>query len=110
MRAGRLRDRVSFQAKQSTPDGAGGSTVGWVEQFTRWGQVIEDKGRERVEGGRLASPFSAVLSIRSSTQARQITTAWRCVIKGEAWNIRSIGNPDRRNQRLELVIERGVAT
>jgi SPP1 family predicted phage head-tail adaptor len=110
MRAGRHRDRVSFEAKQSTPDGAGGSTVDWVEQFTRWGEVIEDKGRERVEGGRLASPFAATLSIRSSTAARQITTAWRCVINDEAWNIRSIGNPDRRNRRLELVIERGVAT
>lgn len=110
MRAGRLRDRVSFQAEQPASDGAGGNTVSWAAQFTVWGGVAEDRGRERVEGGRLAAPFVAVLTVRSSADTRRVTPDWRCVIKGEVWNIRSVGNPDRRSKALEMVIERGVAT
>ncbi len=84
--------------------------MSWVAQFTRSGELMEEKGRERVEGGRVTDPMTATLSIRHSAQAAAITASWRCVIKGVVWNIRSVSNPDRRNRRLEMVIERGVAT
>lgn len=110
MRAGLLRDRVTFQSEAESADGAGGNTIAWTDRFIVWGQVVEERGRERVEAGRLAAPFGAVLRVRSSTNARLVTPEWRCTIAGVAWNIRSIGNPDRRGKMLEMVIERGVAT
>lgn len=110
MGAGRLRKRVTFEKEVRTPDGGGGYSLDWRPEMTVWGGLQVERGRERVEAGRLNAAIGAVLTIRSSRDARALSPANRVIIDEETWNIRSITNPDSRNKYLELVVEKGVAT
>ena len=110
MVAGQLRDRVAFQKKVSVSDGGGGSTTSWQTQFTVWGGFRPERGRERLEAGRLESAVAGVLKVRSSVQARTVDASWRVLIDSVAYQVRSITNPDRRDRFLEMTIERGVGT
>jgi head-tail adaptor len=110
MPAGRLRKRIRFEREVRNPDGAGGYSLAWIEFLIIWGGLQVERGRERVDGGRLAEAVGGAVTIRSSNAARSITPACRAVIDEEVWNIRSVTNPDQRGKYLELVVERGVAT
>jgi SPP1 family predicted phage head-tail adaptor len=110
MPAGRLRKRVRFEREVRNPDGAGGYSLTWIEFLIVWGGLQVERGRERLDGGRTTDNVGGVLTIRSSTEAREITAATRVVIDEEVWNVRSVTNPDQRNKHLEMVVERGVAT
>lgn len=111
MPAGRLRKRVRFEAEVRTPDGAGGYSVDWALALEVWGGLQVERGREKIDAGRLADAVAGVLTIRSSTEARDLLSgANRVMIDGEAWNVRSVTNPDQKNKYLELVVEKGVAT
>ena len=105
MDAFRNKRRVTFQALQRIPDGAGGWSEDWTASLTVWGQYSPERGRERIQHGRLASTLAGVLRIRSSTDARQITTEHRVLVNNIAYNIRSIANPDQRDDMIELTIE-----
>lgn len=110
MPAGRRRKRVTFQEAFETPDGGGGNATSWRNTVTVWGGLREERGRERVEAGRLESAMAGTLTVLSSSDTRQIGAANRVLIDGIAYQIRSIGNPDQKNKELEMVVERGVAT
>lgn len=110
MRAGSLRDRVTFQRASRMSDGQGGGRRQWLPLFTVWGALREERGTERLEQGRIAAPFGATLRVRVSTDTAGITTADRAEIGGILYDIRAIAQPDRRNRAFEMTLERGVAT
>jgi SPP1 family predicted phage head-tail adaptor len=110
MRAGNLNKRVVFESAQSSDDAGGGNVVTWTNFATVWGGFSPERGRERLEAGRVEGASMGVLRVRSSSQTRQITTAYRVKIDGVPYNIRSIENPDQRNRGLEMLVEKGVAT
>ena len=109
MSAGRLRKRVSFQRPDRNEDDAGGASIHWTTALVVWGWLIPDRGRERLEAGRLESASAALLRIRSSTAARAIDASWRAMIGTATYNVRAIVNPDSRGKYLELLVEQGVA-
>lgn len=109
MAAGPLRDRVTFQREVRTTDAGGGAATIWQNDLTVWGGFRPERGRERLEAGRLESAVAGVLRVRSSTDTGAITAANRVLIRGEQYQIRTADNPDRKNQYIEFVVERGVA-
>lgn len=98
------RKRATFQSLQTTPDGGGGFTQQWTG-FTVWAQFSPDRAREKIQQGRIADNQSGVLRVRSSTTARAVNDTYRVVLGGTIFNIKSISNPDQRNDALELLIE-----
>lgn len=92
-----------------TPDGAGGFSVAWSTALTVWGYLRPERGRERLEAGRLESATMAVLRIRSSAAARAIDASYRAVVDGVHYQIRAIVNPDQRDEYIEMTLEEGVA-
>lgn len=110
MPAGRLRKRVRFEREMRNPDGAGGYLVAWREFLVVWGGLQLERGRERLDAGRLAEAVGGVLSVRSSMASRSVTPSDRVIIDDVPWNIRSITNPDQRGVDLEMTVERGAAT
>lgn len=110
MWAGPSRKRVRFEVENRVSDGGGGNSVTWDEHVTVWGKFKPERGGEKFEGGRNEASLMGILKIRSSTEARLITTAMRVKIDGVAYQIRSIPNPDQRNRFLEMLVERGVST
>lgn len=110
MRAGQLNKRVTFQTATETSDGGGGGSTSWGGNVTVWGQFRPERGRERLEAGRLESAEAGVLTVRSSEATRAITSAYRVLIDSIPFNIRAVSNPDQRNKAIEMVVEKGVAT
>lgn len=107
MAAGKLNKRIKFRSEVETSDGYGGSALSWSDLATVWGSFRPERGSEKVKAGRLSETLAGVMTIRSSTMTRQITTAYIAVLDDEDYQIRSISNPDQRNRFLELVVERG---
>lgn len=109
MSAGRLRHRCAFERRDTTADAYGNVSAGWVSLVTVWGGLSVERGRERMEAGRLESDVGGVLHVRSSSETRAITAADRVTIDGQVYVINSVTNPDQRDVMLEMTIIRGVA-
>ena len=109
MSAGQRNKRVTFQRKIKAPDGGGGIGPGWTDLMKVSARFRPERGRERVESGRVSAELTGVLTLRSSAKTRAITEADRVVIKGVPYQIRSIDNPDQRDRDLEMTVERGAA-
>ena len=75
--AGQLRDRAAFYRLNATPDGYGNTSTGWAASpfLTVWAAFRPERGRERVEAGRLESAVAGVLTVRSSSDTRAVTAA-----------------------------------
>jgi SPP1 family predicted phage head-tail adaptor len=107
--AGRLNKRVTFQREVRIPDGGGGADRVWSDYFSCDGAYSPERGREKIEAGRLESSSAGILVVRSSSETRIVDEAYRVIIDGIAHQIRAIGNPDQHDRFLEFVVERGVA-
>lgn len=110
MPAGSLNKRVAFQQRIDAPDGGGGKTSSWQTVLTVWGGFRPQRGRERLEAGRLSSAVAGVLTVRSSNDTRQITEVHRVMIDNVPYQVQAIINPDQRYKYLEMTVERGVPT
>jgi SPP1 family predicted phage head-tail adaptor len=108
-RAGQMRDRITLQRETEVSDGGGGYELGWFTVATVWGQLMPERGNERVENGRMEASVGAVLRIRYSSDVAEVSAGWRAVVDGEEYNIRSVTQPDRRNRIIEMTVDRGVA-
>ena len=109
MTAGLRRKRVTFQQKTKVPDGGGGFAPGWSDVVSPIVRFQPERGRERVESGRVSAELTGILTVRSSKKTRTITEAHRVLIHKVPYQIRSISNPDQRNRDLEMTVERGAA-
>jgi len=109
---GILRTRIAFDKRSEASDGYGNVKGDWVEQFAVDARRMPLKGGEDVMAGRLAGRQSFILQIRSSSVTRAIDASWRARdarVSGVFYNIRTITNPDERNQYLDILVEQGVA-
>lgn len=110
MDAGRLNKRVTFERNVTAPDEGGGSTSAWTGVATVWGGFQPERGRERLEAGRLEAAVAGTLTVRSSSMTRAIDASCRVVIDGDRYAIRSIVDPTQKREWLEMVVEKGVAS
>lgn len=111
IKAGELRQRFSFAFRQTVSDGMGNEQGEWVQQFEAWGKRVVLRGGEQVMADRLAGREPAIITIRASNQARQVTTDWRCTDTrtGDIFNIRQAMQGEKRDF-IELLCDKGVAT
>lgn len=109
--AGGLHDLYGFESRDPLNDGYGNVTAGpWVERFAAHAETIFLRGTEQVQAARLEGRQPVMLRVRSSTDARSVSTDWRAHDKrrGGYYNIRAVnGSPDRGF--IELLAEEGVA-
>lgn len=113
--AGSLNCLVTFQRRVSQDDGYGNPISGpWQDEFTEPARLTPRLGNEEVIASRLQGIQPYTLSVRSSTNTRQITPAWRAydaraglAESGEpkrTFNIKAIANVDERNAYLDLLV------
>lgn len=108
---GALRDRVTFYRETELPDGGGGTVHGWAViagLVDIRGRFMPERSYERIEAGRMQSAVLGTLKVRSFALMRTVTAADICLINDQTYAIRAITNPDRKNQYIEMTIERGV--
>lgn len=113
MPASDLRERVAFEARDSVDDGAGNTVSGpWVVQFVRWARVLDMRGNEQMEDGKLRGVQSVTITIRGMGKITPITNDWRArhIKTGKVYNIRSISNTDERRKYFDITADEGVPT
>lgn len=112
-RSEEMRDRFTIQRRVNNDDGYGNTAGAWADQFTVWGGIEFRRGGEGVLAARLAARQPAILTVRSSAQARGILASDRAVNArtGEIFNVRETPRESRDNRGfLEVLVEAGVAT
>lgn len=109
--AGLLVLRVAFDERSEVDDGYGNTQSDWVERFQCRAAYRHLRGGESVMAGRLEGKHTQIITVRSSSQTRQIDTDWRVrdMRTGQEFNIRDVTHETDR-QWISLLVERGVAT
>ena len=73
MKAGKLDQRITLQAKSVTRDAMGGEVITWADQATVWAQADPLRGREYFAAKQEQSEITIRFKIRRGTS---VTTAW----------------------------------
>ncbi len=110
--AGDLRERFTFAKRTDTPDEYGNPVAGgWIDQFTVWAAVKPLKGGEGVQAARLAGSQPVIITVRYSSQTRQISPAWRATDArtGVEYNITSAADMQRDRQFIDIMAVAGRA-
>lgn len=113
VKAGLMRERVVFQRlTEGAVDDYGNPYTGWaaITNGTRWADLREQKGKERISGGALQDRAMATLRVRADSITSAITAADRVIARGITWAIKDAMQVDAKNTLVEFVIEKGVAS
>jgi SPP1 family predicted phage head-tail adaptor len=112
MSAGRLRERVWFETRSVTDDGHGNVEGPWVRRFNVAAEIKPRLGSEAVLAARLSGVQPFTITVRGSSETREVTTDWRMVNyrTDVAYNIRAISNPGQKGKMLDFLVEEGVAS
>jgi len=112
MQPGKLRERITLQRNMAQPDWSGHpAPPDWRDQFTVWAGIRFLRGSESVLAARLSARQPAIMTIRTSSQARSILPSDRAVNArtGEIFNIREVPREARDSRAfLEVLIEAGA--
>lgn len=109
--AGTLRHTVAFYRLDTTTDDYGNVSSGYAATplCTRKADLQLQRGRERIESGRLEDAVAGVLTVRNDPDTRLVTAADKVVVDGVDYQIRGVPTPVLWNRFLEFAVERGVA-
>lgn len=110
--SGELDQRFRFEKRAEMDDGYGNTVAGaWELQFTVAAKRAFRRGGEQVLAARLQARQPAIITIRNSRQARQITAEWRAVDDrtGTVFAIREEPTETDDQLFLEMLAESGVA-
>ena len=101
------RQSIVIQSTVEASDGQGGFTDTWSTFATVQGEVEYMDGSEAMDAGRLG--VSQVIKLVFRYEAG-ITEKMRVVFNGDNMPIRSVVNVDGRNEWINLLVERDVAS
>jgi len=107
IKAGMLREPVEFQSQVITNVGGGASAITYTNRANVRGAFKPMSGSERLYAERLDATTRNRLVIRYRSD---LTESDRVIIRGRAYQIRSIINTEFRNKFLEIDLDGGVAT
>lgn len=105
MRAGDLTKRVAFQSPIEDRDRNGKIVQSWRNEFTVWAHVKALRGGETVMQARVAAKAPAIVTVRRSSQSRQIQSDWRAVIDGRIYDIKELPRMSDDRAYLEMLAE-----
>ena len=115
MPAGDLRYRIGFYSRQapgvsSPPEPDYGETEGdfaGTANFVVYGNIAPKLGGEQVLADRLTGVNFVNITVRQSSETRQVTTDWKAKDEntGDVYNIKSIVDPAGGNVRHGFLFE-----
>ena len=111
MRAGDMRDRLQFEKRIDADDGYGNTQSTFEAQFQCWGQVVPQRGTEQAMDSRLQGVQPMVIRVRLNAQTETIATDWqvRDLRTDMVYAIKSVVDPTRRREYLEITATSGIA-
>lgn len=105
-----LQQSIAFDEPTEVSDGQGGTILGWQERYRCRAHFRFLRGGETVQAARLEGRQPVIVTVRSSSETRQVKTEWhiRDARTGTLYNVRGITPTDDR-RFLEILAESGVA-
>lgn len=105
-----LQHRIAFDEPTEVSDGQGGTIQGWQTVLTVWAHYRYLRGGETVQAARLRGRQPVIITVRASSNSRQVQTEWRIrdTRTDTLYNIRGI-TPTEDRKFLEILAESGVA-
>ena len=107
--AGTLRERVTIYRLEGNVNEYGNKSEEWELKGTRPAMITERRGQERMDGGALNDPSSAVVRLRHDALTKTLTPADYLDFRGDQWAVRSVIQVTDRERWVEALAERGVA-
>lgn len=107
---GDLYYKVNCQKRVEQDDGLGNTVSGFATQFTVRATYKHLRGGESVMASRLENKHPIIITVRASSQTREITSDWRLIDArdGTVWAVRDV-TAETDRQFISLLCERGVA-
>lgn len=115
--AGALNQLVTFQRRVVVSDPYGNERGDWQDEFTVPARLMPKMGSEEVTASRLQGIQPFIMTVRSSTETRQVTPAWRAydaragLVSGDvprrAFDIKTAANVDEQNAYIEMLVVEG---
>ena len=104
--AGQLTKRATLLEPVEAVDADGQLVQSWAERRTVWCNVRWLRGGESVMQARLASRSPAIVTMRSSTLTRRVTSEWKLRIDGREFEAKE--DPRETDDRafFEVLVER----
>lgn len=103
--ASKLNRIAAFYEPFKSTDADGQVIQNWVLRFTFAAHVRYLRGSEAVMQARLQSRNPVIITVRASSEARNITSEWRANVDGRTFNIREDPRPDQARRLLEMLAE-----
>jgi len=104
---GALRNRLVFERRIESEDGAGGFSESWETAFSVWGSLEAVGGRERVVGDQIQAQTAYRIRIRFRTD---VAADQRIRVGPKILGIDWLGDPDSRRYWLDLGCSESVPT
>ncbi|MFO1243111.1 MAG: phage head closure protein [Rickettsiales bacterium] len=101
-----LRHRITIEQPVRSTDGQGGYTKNWTALATVWARMSAGSGSENTATRQLASETAYRVTIRYRSD---VTNAMRLNWNNRLFNIRTVIDPDGKQQSLVLTVEENVA-
>ena len=99
--------RVTFRRRADVADPTGGTTKGdYVDAFSRWANVRQVTGRQIVEAGRAEDSIDMIVQVRDDAVTRTISLADRATLRGDDFEIVTVGQPNRQRGDIEMTMRR----
>lgn len=103
--AGDLTKRATLSSPILERDPDGNLLSGWKDEGTVWAHVLPLRGGEEVMQARMQSKAPAIVTVRASSLARQITAEWRVEIDGRSYDVKEPPRETQDRARLEFLAE-----
>ena len=112
MRAGALKNRITFEEPVVTQGSTGQESITWTEFATVWGSVAPMRGRvggkEEMAGNQPLAELNTLITIRWSPNNDLITEKWRAVHLGVYYDIKEIAHVNLDQRMIELMCRSGL--
>lgn len=105
MDAGRLNQRVTFQAYVMIETDMGGVVEGWEDRFALWAHLRYLRGSEAVMQARLVSKAPVIITVRQSARSERITSEWRAVVGSVIFDLKEDPRPSEDGGFVEALAE-----
>lgn len=103
--ASSLTKRASFLKPEKGRDPDGNIIQGYFEQFNVAASVQPLRGGEEIMQARMQSKAPAIITVRASSQSRQITSEWRIRIDGHEYDVKEDPRESQNRAFLEMLAE-----
>ena len=103
MRAGRLRQRITFQRHTQSLDGYGENVGTWSDLVTVWAGVEPVSGREFFASEQVQSDVTTLVVVRYSSEVFGVFVTDRIQHGANYYDIRSIIDVNSRGEELQFM-------